>query len=148
VAQDLNDAGFASPRGIASLVVAVEAFAYAESLIRFLQNIPPLLAPDGAAVIAAPNVDALPARHTFLLDGKIRYAPRDSAHISAIPSDPFRHPFHPPAGLKSTESLLFPPKGYPLAGKPLARPLAWAVAAFSGDSVLADNRIFVFQAAR
>jgi SAM-dependent methyltransferase len=150
VAQDLNDAGLASPPGIASfdLVVAVEGIEHAKSSIRFFRNMSPLLAPHGVAVIAAPDVDSLPARPRVPLNGKIGYTPSDPAHISAIFSDPFGRPFLPPAGLKSNERLWFAPSGDPLTDKPLARPLALPAAVFPGDSVLGDKPIFVFKAAR
>jgi len=151
VAQDLNDAGFASALGIASfdLVVAVEVIEHVESPINFLRNISRLLAPHGVAVITTPNVDSLPARLKFLFNGKIRMMDTgsDPAHISPIFSDLLRRQFLPRAGLKLSDHLLFPPNGYQLTRKPLAWPLALAAAVFPGDSVLGDNHIFVFKAA-
>jgi hypothetical protein len=128
VAQDLNHAGFASPRGIASfdLVVAVEGIEHAKKPFRFLRNIPPLLAP-GVAVIATPS---------------------DRVHISAIFWDACGRASGPPAGLKPNQRLLFAPNGDPLTDKPLARPLALAAAVFSPDPVLGDKPISVFKAAR
>ena len=151
VAQDLNDAGFASALGIASfdLVVAVEVIEHVESPINFLRNVSQLLAPDGVAVITTPNVDSLPARLRFLFNGKIRMMDTgsDPTHISPIFSDLLRRQFLPRAGLKLSEHLLFPAYGYQLTRKPLAWPLALAAAVFPGDSVLGDNHIFVFKAA-
>jgi SAM-dependent methyltransferase len=128
VAQDLNHAGFASPRGIASfdLVVAVEGIEHAKKPVRFLRNIPPLLAP-GVAVIAAPS---------------------DRVHLCAIFWDPCGRASRPPAGLKPNQRFLFAPNGDPLTDKPLARPLALAAAVFSPDSVLGHKPILVFKAAR
>ena len=151
VAQDLNQAAFASELGIASfdLVVAVEVIEHVESPINFLRNIAQLLAPNGVAVITTPNVDSLPARLRFLLGGKIRTMDEvsDPTHISPIFSDLLRRQFLPRAGLKLSEHLLFPPNGYQLTRKPFALPLAWAAAVFPGDSVLGDNHVFVFKAA-
>jgi 2-polyprenyl-3-methyl-5-hydroxy-6-metoxy-1,4-benzoquinol methylase len=151
VAQDLNHTAFASDLGAASfdLVVAIEVIEHVESPINFLRNIAQLLAPDGVAVITTPNVDSLPARLSFLLEGKIRMMDEvsDPTHISPIFSDLLRRQFLPRAGLKLSEHLLFPPKGYQLTRKPFALPLALAAAVFPGDSVLGDNHIFVFKAA-
>jgi 2-polyprenyl-3-methyl-5-hydroxy-6-metoxy-1,4-benzoquinol methylase len=151
VAQDLNHAAFASEVGTASfdLVVAVEVIEHVESPINFLRNIAQLLAPGGVAVVTTPNVDSLPARLSFLLEGKIRMMDEvsDPTHISPIFSDLLRRQFLPRAGLKLSEHLLFPPKGYQLTRKPFALPLALAASVFPGDSVLGDNHIFVFKAA-
>jgi 2-polyprenyl-3-methyl-5-hydroxy-6-metoxy-1,4-benzoquinol methylase len=151
VAQDLNNAGFAAALGVSSfdLVVAVEVIEHVESPINFLRNVAQLLAPDGVAVITTPNVDSLPARLKFLLNGKIRMMDTvsDPTHISPIFSDLLRRQFLPRAGLKLSEHLLFPPNGYQLTRKPLAWPLALAAAVFPGDSVLGDNHIFVLKAA-
>lgn len=151
VAQDLNHATFASDLGMASfdLVVAVEVIEHVESPINFLRNVAQLLAPNGVAVITTPNVDSLPARLRFLVEGKIRMMDEvsDPTHISPIFSDLLRRQFLPRAGLQITEHLLFPPKGYQLTRKPFAWPLALAAAVFPGDSVLGDNHIFVFKAA-
>ena len=151
VAQDLNQTAFASGLGMASfdLVIAVEVIEHVESPINFLRNVAQLLAPDGVAVITTPNVDSLPARLRFLMEGKIRMMDEisDPTHISPIFSDLLRRQFLPRAGLKLTEHLLFPPKGYQLTRKPFAWPLALAAAVFPGDSVLGDNHIFVFKAA-
>jgi 2-polyprenyl-3-methyl-5-hydroxy-6-metoxy-1,4-benzoquinol methylase len=151
VAQDLNQTAFASDLGVASfdLVVAVEVIEHVESPINFLRNIAQLLAPDGVAVITTPNVDSLPARLSFLIEGKIRMMDEvsDPTHISPIFSDLLRRQFLPRAGLKLSEHLLFPPKGYQLTRKTFAWPLALAAAVFPGDSVLGDNHIFVFKAA-
>jgi SAM-dependent methyltransferase len=148
VAQDLNHAGFALPRRIASfdLVVAVEGVGHAKKPVRFLRNMPPLLAP-GVAVIAAPSVDSLPAGPRVPLDGKPRYTPSDRAHIPAIFQDSRGRAFRPPAGLKPNQRLLFASNGDPLTDKPLARPPALA-AGFPGDSVLRPKPILVFKAAR
>jgi len=156
VTQDLNHMAFASELGMASfdLVVAVEVIEHVESPINFLRNVAQLLAPDGVAVITTPNVDSLPAdslpaRLSFLLEGKIRMMDEvsDPTHISPIFSDLLQRQFLPRAGLKLAEHLLFPPKGYQLTRKTLAWPLALAAAVFPGDSVLGDNHIFVFKAA-
>jgi 2-polyprenyl-6-hydroxyphenyl methylase/3-demethylubiquinone-9 3-methyltransferase len=151
VTQDLNHMAFASELGMASfdLVVAVEVIEHVESPINFLRNVAQLLAPDGVAVITTPNVDSLPARLSFLLEGKIRMMDEvsDPTHISPIFSDLLQRQFLPRAGLKLTEHLLFPPKGYQLTRKTLAWPLALAATVFPGDSVLGDNHIFVFKAA-
>jgi 2-polyprenyl-3-methyl-5-hydroxy-6-metoxy-1,4-benzoquinol methylase len=150
VAQDLNDAAFASALGREQfdLVVAIEVIEHVESPINFLRNIGQLLAPGGVAVITTPNVDCLPARVKFLFAGKIRMMDEysDPTHISPIFSDLLRRQFLPRAGLKLTEHLLFPPRGYQLTRKPFAVPLALAAAAFRGDSVLGDNHVFVLEA--
>jgi 2-polyprenyl-3-methyl-5-hydroxy-6-metoxy-1,4-benzoquinol methylase len=151
VAQDLDQADFASRLGVASfdLVVAVEVIEHVESPINFLRNIARLLSPDGVAVITTPNVDSLPARLKFLLKGSLRMMDKgsDPTHISPIFSDLLHRQFLPRAGLQLREHLLFPPKGYQLTRKPLAWPLALAAAVFPGESVLGDNHIFVFRAA-
>jgi hypothetical protein len=100
-------------------------------------------------VVTTPNVDSLPARLKFLLNGKIRMMDTvsDPTHISPIFSDLLRRQFLPRAGLKLSEHLLFPPNGYQLTRKPLAWPLALAAAVFPGDSVLGDNHIFFLKAA-
>jgi 2-polyprenyl-3-methyl-5-hydroxy-6-metoxy-1,4-benzoquinol methylase len=88
VAQDLDQAAFASRLGVApfDLVVAVEVIEHVESPINFLRNIARQLPPDGVAVITTPNVDFLPARLKFLLKGSLRMMDKgsDPTHISPI----------------------------------------------------------------
>ena len=151
VAQDLNHTAFTSALGVAAfgLVMAMEVIEPMESPIEFLRDSAQLLASGGVAVITTPNVGPLPARLSFLFDGKTRMMDEvsDPTHISPIFSDLLRRQFLPRAGLQIAEPRLFPPNGYQLTRKVLAWPLAVAAAVFPGDSVLGDNHIFVFKAA-
>jgi hypothetical protein len=103
VAQDLNHARFAPPRGIASFDW-VEGIGHARKPVRFWRNIPPLLAP-GVAVTAAPNVDSLPAGFRVPLEGKPRYTLSDRAPIRAIFRDACGRAFRPPAGFAGDSVL-------------------------------------------
>jgi 2-polyprenyl-3-methyl-5-hydroxy-6-metoxy-1,4-benzoquinol methylase len=151
LAQDLNQDQFATELGAASydLIVAIEVIEHVESPINFLRNIARLLASDGVAVITTPNVESLPARLSFLVEGKIRMMDEvsDPTHISPIFSDLLRRQFLPRAGLKLSEYYVFPPNGYQLTRKIFAWPLAFVATVFPGDSVLGDHHIFVFKAA-
>jgi 2-polyprenyl-6-hydroxyphenyl methylase/3-demethylubiquinone-9 3-methyltransferase len=149
--QDLNDPHFSAPIGPASfdLIVSVEVIEHIESPINFLRNIGLLLAPGGRAVITTPNVDSLPARLRFLFGGKIRMMDdySDPTHISPIFMDLLRRQFLPQAHLRLAEHRVFPPKGYNLTRQPMASLLALLAPAFSGDSVLGDNHMFVLEPA-
>ena len=130
------------------LVTAIEVIEHVESPIGFLRNIGRLLTPGGVAVLTTPNVDSMPARSKFLMQGKIRAMDERSepTHISPVFFDLFRRQFLPRAGLKLREHLLFPPDGYQLTRKPLAWLLRIASFAISGDALLGDNHVFVLEA--
>lgn len=146
---DFDQPDFASQLGTGTfaLVTAVEVIEHVESPIGFLRNVRRLLAPGGVAVLTTPNVDSLPARSKFLMRGKIRTMDEHSepTHISPIFFDLLCRQFLPRAGLRLREHLLFPPDGYQLTRKPLARAFRLASSVFSGDSLLGDNHIFVLE---
>jgi 2-polyprenyl-3-methyl-5-hydroxy-6-metoxy-1,4-benzoquinol methylase len=152
ITQDLNERNFSVAVGPASfdLIVSVEVIEHVESPINFLTNVAQLLKPGGRAVITTPNVDSLPARLRFLFGGKIRMMDEysDPTHISPIFIDLMRRQFLPQARLRIVEHHVFPTKGYQLTRQPLASVLALLAPAFSGDSVLGDNHIFVLEAAK
>ncbi len=74
ISLDFDQPDFATRLGLATfgLVTAIEVIEHLESPIGFLRNVGRLLAPGGVAVLTTPNVDCLPARSKFLLQGKIR----------------------------------------------------------------------------
>lgn len=152
VSVDFDQPDFASRLGGASfsIVTAVEVIEHVESPIGFLRNVRCLLAPGGVAVLTTPNVDSLPARTRFLLRGTIRTMDECSepTHISPIFFDLLRRQFLPRAGLRLREHLLFPPNGYQLTRRPLARAFRLASSVFSGESLLGDNHVFVLEAAQ
>lgn len=151
VCLDFDQPGFAVTLGCASfnLVTAIEVIEHVESPIGFLRDVGRLLAPGGVAVLTTPNVDSLPARCKFFLKGKIRAMDEYSepTHISPIFLDLLRRQFLPRAGLRLREHLLFPPDGYQLTRKPVARAIRFASVAFSGDANFGDNHIFVLESA-
>ncbi len=151
VVLDFDQPDFASLLGPGSfdLVTAVEVIEHVESPIGFLRNVRRLLAPNGVAVLTTPNVDSLPARSKFLLRGKIRTMDEHSepTHISPIFFDLLRRQFLPRVGLRLREHFVFPPGGYQLTRKPLARAFRLASFAFSGEALLGDNHVFVLEAA-
>ena len=120
-----------------------------ESPIGFLRNVGRLLAPGGVAVLTTPNVDCLPARSKFLLQGKIRTMDErgEPTHISPVFYDLLKRQFLPRAGLQMREHLVFPPNGYQLTRKPIAWALRLASVVFSGAALLGDNHILVLEAA-
>ncbi len=151
VTQEFDRLTFAQELGIASfdLVVAIEVIEHVESPMRFLPTIAQLLAPGGVAIITTPNVDSVPARLKFPVEGKTRMMDKvsDPEHLSPALADLLKRQFLPRSGLNLAEHLLFPPKGYRLTRQGLAWPLALAALVFRGDSVLGDNHIFVFKVA-
>jgi 2-polyprenyl-3-methyl-5-hydroxy-6-metoxy-1,4-benzoquinol methylase len=151
VALDLDSGDFASPLGVGSfdLVTAIEVIEHVESPIGFLRNVGRLLAPGGIAVITTPNVDSLPARAKFLVTGKIRTMDEfgEPTHISPIFWDLLQRQFLPRAGLRLQHHLLFPPDGYQLSRKLIARGFRVAAVVFSSDCALGDNHILVLETA-
>lgn len=151
VVLDLDSGDFASRLGVGSydLVTAIEVIEHLESPIGFFRNVGQLLAPGGVAVITTPNVDSLPARAKFLITGKIRTMDEfgEPTHISPIFWDLLQRQFLPRAGLRLQEHLLFPPDGYQLSRKLIARGFRMAAAVFSVDCALGDNHILVLRTA-
>jgi 2-polyprenyl-3-methyl-5-hydroxy-6-metoxy-1,4-benzoquinol methylase len=151
ISLDFDQADFAPQLGSSSfdLVTAIEVIEHVESPIGFLRNVGRLLAPGGVAVLTTPNVDSLPARSKFLLQGKIRTMDERSepTHISPVFFDLLQRQFLPRAGLRLREHLVFPPSGYQLTRKPFAWTLRIVSLAFSGHALLGDNHIFVLEAA-
>jgi 2-polyprenyl-3-methyl-5-hydroxy-6-metoxy-1,4-benzoquinol methylase len=151
VSLDFDQPDFASQLGLASfdLVTAIEVIEHVESPIGFLRNVRRLLAPGGVGVLTTPNVDSLPARSKFLLRGKIRTMDErgEPTHISPIFFDLLRRQFLPRAGLRLRDHLVFPPNGYQLTREPIASALRLVSFAFSGDTLLGDNHIFVLEVA-
>ena len=149
VSVDFDQPDFASQLGLGSfgLLTAIEVIEHVESPIGFLRNIRGLLAPGGVAVLTTPNVDSLAARSKFFLRGKIRTMDEHSepTHISPIFFDLLRRQFLPRTGLDLREHLVFPPNGYQLTRRPLARAFRLASLVFSGDALLGDNHIFVLE---
>lgn len=152
ISLDFDQPDFASQLGVArfALVTCIEVIEHVESPIGFLRNIGRILAPGGVTVLTTPNVDCLPARAKLLLRGRVRTMDEqgDSTHISPIFWDLFRRQFLPRAGLVLRDHYIFPPNGYQLMRKPLARLFRIAAAVLPGDNLLGDNHIFVLQAAR
>jgi 2-polyprenyl-3-methyl-5-hydroxy-6-metoxy-1,4-benzoquinol methylase len=150
VSLDFDQPDFASQIGFASfgIVTAIEVIEHVESPIGFLRNVGHLISPGGIAVLTTPNVDSLPARSKFLLKGKIRTMDEHSepTHISPVFFDLLQRQFLPRAGLRLREHFVFPPKGYQLTRKPIAWAMRFASLAFSGESLLGDNHVFVVEA--
>jgi 2-polyprenyl-3-methyl-5-hydroxy-6-metoxy-1,4-benzoquinol methylase len=149
VTLDLDASNFASQVGVASydLVTAIEVIEHVESPIGFFRNVGRLLTSSGVAVITTPNVDSLPARAKFLIAGKIRTMDQfgEPTHISPIFWDLLQRQFLPRAGLRLQEHLLFPPDGYQLSRKLVARVFRVAAAVLSADCALGDNHVFVLR---
>lgn len=152
ISLDFDQPDFASQLGLNSfgLVTAIEVIEHVESPINFLRNVGRLLAPGGVAVLTTPNVDSLSARSKFLLQGKIRMMDEQSepTHISPVFFDLLQRQFLPRAGLRLREHHVFPPNGYQLTRKPIVWTLRLASLAFSGESLLGDNHIFVLEVLR
>jgi 2-polyprenyl-3-methyl-5-hydroxy-6-metoxy-1,4-benzoquinol methylase len=148
---NFDQTDFASKLGLGSfdLVTAVEVIEHVENPIGFLRNIGNMLAPGGVAVLTTPNVDSLPARLTLLLRGKIRTMDEhgDPTHISPIFTDLLKRQFLKRTTLELHEHLLFPPKGFQLARKPVALLLGFAGRMLPGEFLLGDNHVWVFRAA-
>jgi SAM-dependent methyltransferase len=151
VVVNFNEADFASKLGKYSfdLVTAIEVVEHIESPIGFLRNIRQLLAPGGVVVLTTPNVDSLPARIRFFLSDKIRTMDERSepTHISPIFFDLLCRQYLPLAGLRLRHHLVFPPGGFQLSRKPLARVMAVAARLMSGECATGDNHVFVLEAA-
>lgn len=149
---DFDQPDFASQLGAGTfvLVTAVEVIEHVESPIGFLRNVRRLLAPGGVAVLTTPNVDSLPARSKFLMQGKIRTMDEHSepTHISPIFFDLLVRQFLPRVGLHVRERLVFPPNGYQLTRKPLAWAFRLATHVLTGSALLGDNHVFVLEIAQ
>ncbi len=71
----------------------------------------------------------------------------DPTHISPIFLDLLRRQFLPRAGLRIREHLVFPQDGYQQSRKNVARAFRLAAHVASGEALLGDNHIFVFEIA-
>lgn len=123
-AVDLEVAGWESELGPGQwpLVVAIEVIEHLEAPIAFLRSLASLLGEDGRAVVTTPNVDSLPARAKFLLQGKLRMLDEhgDPTHISPIFWDLLTRQYLPLAGLGLVHASTYPPGGF-VAGRPAYR---------------------------
>ena len=130
------------------LVTAIEVIEHVESPIGFLRNIGMLLEPGGRAVVTTPNVESLPARVKFLLQGKIRTMDEygEPTHITPVFSDLLNRQFLKRTKLDLEEHLVFPEKGFQLSRKPVAAVLAAAAKVLPGKFLLGDNHVLVFRA--
>lgn len=147
---DFDQPDFASQLGTGrfDLVTAIEVIEHVESPIGFLRNIGNMLAPRGIAVITTPNVESLPARLKFLLNGKVRTMDEhgEPTHISPIFMDLLKRQFLKRTCLALEEHLLFPPKGFQLSRKPVAVVLGAAASVLPGRLLSGDNHVWVFRA--
>lgn len=152
VSVDFDQPDFASAIGKNSfqLVTAIEVIEHVESPIGFLRNIGWLLAPGGVAVLTTPNVDCLPARIKFFLQGRVRAmdARGEPTHISPIFWDLLKRQLLPRAGVQLREHLVFPPNGYQLSRKVVAWSVGLAATFFRGEAVRGDNHILVVETIR
>lgn len=146
---DCNEADFSERLGPEQfdLIVSIEVLEHVESPINFLRNVARLLKPSGRAIVTTPNVDSLPARLKFLVTGRIRTmdAFSEPTHISPIFLDLFRRQFLPAAGLRLSEHLFFPPRGFQLTRQPAAFLCRALAAILPGEALLGDHHIFVLQ---
>jgi hypothetical protein len=130
---DLNQPEIAFTQGLNSfsMVTAIEVILHVKSPIGFLRN-----------------VDSLSARLKFFLTGKTRTMDQygELTPISQIFFDLLKRQYLPLTWLRLREPIVFAPRSYGLTRKPIAWSLCVASAAFSGDSLLGDNHVFVLEA--
>ncbi|HWZ99810.1 MAG TPA: methyltransferase domain-containing protein [Candidatus Dormibacteraeota bacterium] len=130
------------------LVTAIEVIEHVESPIGFLRNIGNLLVPGGIAVLTTPNVESLPARLKFLLNGKVRTMDEygEPTHISPIFMDLLTRQFLKRTCLALETRYAFPPTRFQLTRQPMASLLSVAGRLLPGKFLLGDNHVWVFRA--
>jgi 2-polyprenyl-3-methyl-5-hydroxy-6-metoxy-1,4-benzoquinol methylase len=150
VVVNFDQPDFASQLGtkMFGLVTAIEVIEHVESPIGFLRNIGNLLAPGGVAVLTTPNVESLPARLKFLLNGKVRTMDKygEPTHISPIFMDLLTRQFLKRTCLDLEQHYLFPPGRFQLTRQPIASVLSVAGRMLPGKFLLGDNHVWVFRA--
>ncbi len=86
---DLNqDFAFLMPGRKFRLITAIEVIEHLENPAHFLRQCALLLDPDGWLVLTTPNIESMPSRIKFLVQGRIRHfdANGDPTHITPIHS--------------------------------------------------------------
>lgn len=84
---DLNhDFSRCLPPGKFRLITALELIEHLENPAHFLRQCASLLAPEGILVLTTPNIESMPSRLKFLLQGRLRHFDQngDPTHITPI----------------------------------------------------------------
>jgi SAM-dependent methyltransferase len=147
---DLNDPHFDQglPSGF-DVITSVEVIEHLENPTAFLRSIARLLNPEGVAILTTPNVENIPARIRFLLDGEVRAMDKTSPeHITPIHLDLFNRQIVPRSGLRLIENSVHPLGDFPLTSRKYFFPLFRMLIPFvKGPALTGDCHILVLKRA-
>lgn len=147
---DFNDPNFdriLSPEF--DLITAVEVIEHLENPTAFLRSLGRLLKSDGVAILTTPNVENVPARLKFLMQGRVRamdqFAPE---HTTPIHLDLFMRKIVPPSGLVLIAHFVHPKNDFPLTARRYLVPFFRLLVPFlKGPALTGDCHFLVLKRA-
>jgi len=147
---DFNDPNFDRALSAFDVVTSVEVIEHLENPTAFLRSIGRLLKPNGVAILTTPNVENVPARLKFLLQGNVRTMDKNSAeHITPIHLDLFFRMIVPRTGLTLVDHFVHPKNEFPLTGRRYFVPLMRLLVPFMrGPALTGDCHFLVLKKAQ
>lgn len=131
------------------LVTSVEVIEHLENPTAFLRSIHRLLKSRGIAILTTPNVENIPARLRFFLNGNVRAMDENAPeHITPIHLDLFLRQIVSRTGFALLEHKVHPENGFPLTARKYLWPLfSMFKSVMTGAALTGDCHVFVLRKA-
>lgn len=129
------------------LVTSVEVIEHLENPTAFLRSIHRLLKPNGIAILTTPNIENVPARLRFFLNGDVRAMDKNAPeHITPIHLDLFLRQIVPRTGFVLIEHKVYPEGRFPLTARNYLVPFFLLFKlVMKGTALTGDSHVFVLK---
>ena len=129
------------------LVTSVEVIEHLENPTAFLRSIHRLLKPNGIAILTTPNIENIPARLRFFLNGDVRAMDKNAPeHITPIHLDLFLRQIVPRTGFVLIEHKVYPEGDFPLTARNYLVPFfSLFKSVMKGTALTGDSHVFVLK---
>jgi 2-polyprenyl-3-methyl-5-hydroxy-6-metoxy-1,4-benzoquinol methylase len=129
------------------LVTSVEVIEHLENPTAFLRSIHRLLKSRGIAILTTPNVENIPARLKFFLNGNVRAMDENAPeHVTPIHLDLFLRQIVPRTGFALLEHKVHPDNGFPLTARKYLWPFFLMFkSVMTGAALTGDCHVFVLR---